>query len=804
VTEPGSSRWLGRRVREVRVGPTAVDFVLDAVEYHFLDPLPGLVTAEPLSAQGVEGRLPNAPRQGADDALQPAVELRPMVLRVRSHAPRTLRLSASWGESWEDPGDDVADGILVPGLPALCELEVRREAEETVVATGVVELVVRCNPFGFSVRDEGGRELVRSGGDRRQVAGFPFRPALGLGAGHATLSLELAPGERIVGFGEQFGPVVKNGQRLDLVANDALGAGTGLSYKAAPVWHSSRGYTGFLHTGGPVVADVGASTASLLTLEDERERVDLFLVVGGTLPERLEAYCDLTGRPTAPPRWAFGTWMSRCRYRTRTELEDVAAELRRRRIPCDVLHIDPDWLERDLLNCDFVWSEEKYPKPADMVAGLRRLGYRVSLWELPYLDPDSPVYAEAAEAGYLVRSSDGRPASVARTFSRDGRPRGLVDFSNPAARAWWSGLNRSALELGVSVLKCDFGEGLPDDAVMADGRPGRAWRNLYPLWYNRTVAETMADFGGESRLVWGRSGWAGSQRYPAQWGGDPESSVAGLAAELRAGLSWGLSAPGFWGHDIGGFYGQGLTPGLYVRWAQVGALSPLTRFHGLGPREPWAFGSEAAELVAAALRLRYRLLPYLESVAAECAEKGWPMMRPLAFSGDTDPSLWHVEHEFLLGRDLLVVAVLDDHLGPAEVEVVLPSGEWVDFWTGEAIVGPARWVTEVPIDHIPVFVRSGAILPMGASGPCTDAIPPGRWVLHAFPGSGDLLDSRPTVVRSGGGLGRYEVKVSKAGSLVVLGIEDAPRATGGLAYLAGGVTRKVPVEVLEAASSVDA
>jgi len=795
VTEPGSSRWLGRRVREVRAGPRAVDFVLDAVEYHLLDPLPGLVTAEPLSAQGAEGRLPNAPRQGADDSLQPAVELRPMVLRVRSYAPRTLRLSVSWGESWEDPGDDVADGILVGDLPALCELEVRRDGEETVVATGVVELVVRCNPFGFSVRDEGGRELVQSGGDRRQVAGFPFRPAVGLGAGRATLSLELAPSERIVGFGEQFGPVVKNGQRLDLVANDALGAGTGLTYKAAPVWHSSRGYTGFLHTPGPAVADVGASAASLLTLEDERERVDLFLVVGGTLPERLEAYCDLTGRPTAPPRWAFGTWMSRCRYRTRVELEEVAAELRRQRIPCDVLHIDPDWLERDLLNCDFVWSEEKYPKPADMVAGLRRLGYRVSLWELPYLDPDSSRYAEAAEAGYLVRSRDGRPASVARTFSRDGRPRGLVDFSNPAARAWWSALNRSALELGVSVLKCDFGEGLPDDAEMADGRSGRSWRNLYPLWYNRTVAETMEGFGGDSRLVWGRSGWAGSQRYPAQWGGDPESSVAGLAAELRAGLSWGLSAPGFWGHDIGGFFGNGPSPGLFVRWAQVGALSGLTRFHGLGPREPWAFGPEAAGLVAQALRLRYRLLPYLESVAAECAERGWPMMRPLAFADDTDPLLWHVEHEFLLGSDLLVVAVLDDSLGPASVEVVLPSGEWVDFWSGEAVSGPARWVAEVPASRIPVFVRAGAILPMGPLGPCTDAIPPGTWTLHVFPGTSRGEPAGETLVRSGGGTGRYALEVAADGSPRVVGSEDAARALGAVAHLSGGVSTRVPLRV---------
>lgn len=732
-----------RSVDAVRRDASAVDLAVTAVRYWPLDPLPGLLTTEGPLAQGLELRLPNAPFPAGGDSGDPWVETRAATLRLRVPDPLTVRLTLLARPEGRAGSDD----ILVRPPPESGRFELDVDDDSVSLRTGQVTLTLRRRPFGWALAGPGGGVVSRSGGDMRQVAGFPLAPALAFGDGMAWCSFELAPGEKIVGLGEQFGPVVHNGARLVLIADDALGAGAGRTYKAAPVFHSSAGYSGLVCGGGPVSADVGARYPSVLSFECEEEGLDLFVFAATTPKARLSAYTGLTGRAGVPPRWALGVWMSRCRYRDRYELLDAAAGMRTHGVPCDVMHLDPDWLERDLLSCDFVWSEAKFGDPSELVAGLAADGYHLSLWELPYLDPACPLHAEAERLGYLVRDASGALAA-ARVLARDGRPRALVDFSNPDARRWWKRLHDGLLDLGVAAFTTDFGEGLPDDAVMADGRSGRAWRNLYPLLYNRTVSEAVSEAGAgpgghgagphanRQGLVWGRSGWAGSQRYPAQWGGDPESSVAGMAATLRAGLSWSLSAPGLWGHDIGGFYGAGPSPELYVRWAQWGCLSPMTRFHGLGPREPWAFGDRALAIVRDFARLRYRLLPYLTSAAGEAARFGWPVLRPVCLEYPDDAALWHLDTEYLLGSDLLVVPVLDESAGPVSVRCVLPPGCWLDWWSGSAHQGPGVVSVTVPLERLPLFVRAGAVIPMGPEATAhTGELPEGDWIMHCWPGS---------------------------------------------------------------------
>jgi alpha-D-xyloside xylohydrolase len=798
VTPPG---FLARAVSAVRRHPGGADLELVAVAYSSLEPLPGLLTGEPAADQGLERRLPNAPDLGAapdtprgPGGVAAGVETRPATLRVRAASPNALRLTLTPGGPWRPGSDGEADGILVDPAPGDTTLAVETADGRTTFATAALRLEVVHRPFAWSLSRRDGRVLARSGGDRRQVAGLPYAAALAFGDSFTSMSVELGAGEVVAGLGEQFASVVHNGRRLRLVADDALGTGGEMVYKAAPVLHSSAGYTLFVHSPGPLTVDAGASHSSVLEVEcEETERLDFFLMGGDELEGRLGEYTALTGRMPVPPRWAFGVWMSRCRYRSRAELEEAAAGMRSRGIPCDVLHIDPDWLVRDLLNCDFEWSEEKYPDPRGMIERLHGDGFRVSVWELPYLDPGSPLYEEAEREGYLVRTAEGGTASVAGTPSRDGRPRGVVDFSNPVARRWWQQQNQKLLDLGVDVLKCDFGEGVPDAALMSDGRPGRRWRNLYPLWYNRTVAEAMRSAGRDG-LLWGRSGWAGSQRYPAQWGGDPEASVAGLATQLRAGIGWGLSAPGVWGHDIGGFYGRGPSPELYIRWAQVGCLSPLTRFHGLSPREPWRFGPKAEEVVRSFAELRYRLLPYLLSAAGEASRWGLPVMRSVAFERSDDPCLWRVEHEYLLGRDLLVVAVLSESPEPVETPVVLPPGEWTDFWTGERFEGPRRMVVSAPLERIPLYVRAGAVVPMGPAGQHTAAIDPDDWELHWWPGPARqtrILDGELDFVYRPEGVPDPPYDRSGVAGVRIAASEPFPRARRAVAHLPGGAEVEV-------------
>jgi len=591
----------------------------------------------------------------------------------------------SWATSRVDGGyryASAAGSVTVLEKPWRVELRdaAGRLLTRTQHTTDLAATLVPALPFSF---------VRRSSDSSRSVA--------------AVFSLE--PGEKLFGTGESFTRLDKRGQKVVLWANDANGVQTERMYKPIPFFLSSRGYGMFVHTSAPATFDMGASyhgQNALLLGDDE---LDLF-VFFGTPKQVLDEYTTLTGKAAMPPLWSFGFWMSRITYFSEDEVRTVAAKLRESRVPADVIHLDTGWFETDW-RCDYQFSKTRFRDPAKMIEDLKRDGLRVSLWQLPYFVPQNALFPEILEKGLAVRDARGNlPYEDA-----------VLDFSNPAAVSWYQDKIASLLRLGVGAIKVDFGEAAPLAGLYASGRTGFYEHNLYPLRYNRAVAEITKQVSGET-IMWARSAWAGSQRYPVHWGGDAGNLDNAMLSTLRGGLSLGLSGFTFWSHDIGGFTAR--TPEeLYRRWLPFGMLTSHSRAHGAPPKEPWEYGPSFTDAFRRAAELKYRLMPYVYAQAKDSSARGLPMVRALFVEFPEDPGSWTVEDEYLFGSDILVAPLFEG--GSTGRDVYLPPGAWIDYQTGRAYASGWRRIEAGPIPAI-VLVRDGAAIPHAQVALSTDRI----------------------------------------------------------------------------------
>lgn len=637
---------------------------------------------------------------------------RTVPVTLRFYDARTFRFELRANP--EVPGGGDLPDLRADAVEEPVDLAVAEDDGEVVLDTGVLQVRVGLDPWTFAVEADGEvvfreqrADVDVRGNDRVAPLGFeeeevnhgPYR------VDHAGTAFELAPGEHLYGLGEQFTNFDKRGERVESWHVEPLGTETERAYKNVPFHLSTRGYGLLVDTTARVRYDLGRASTASATVDVHDDELAMVFFYGPQFGDVLETYTALTGRPDRPPKWSFGVWMSRLGYRSREQLEAVAARLREEEIPCDVIHLDPFWM-RERCSCDLRWDTEQFPDPEGMIAGLHDEGFRVSLWEHPHVPVGTAAFETAAAEGYLVEDGTGSPYVMDRTCQGDYRG-GIVDFTDPAAVEWWQDRHRDLLAMGVDTFKTDYGEYVPEDAVFANGQSGRTMHNAYPYLYNRAVYEVVREERGADGLVWARSAWTGSQRFPVHWGGDPQTTFNGMAAALRGGLSASLSGFGFWSHDVGGFRGEP-TEELYVRWAQFGLLSSHTRCHGTTPREPWAFGERATEIFRTYARLRYRLLPYVYTYAEVAARTGLPVVRPLVLAHQDDETARDVDDQFLLGESLLVAPVFE---GATTASVYLPDGEWVDHWTGERHEGPGRIAVEAPLERMPLFVRAGSVVP---------------------------------------------------------------------------------------------
>jgi alpha-D-xyloside xylohydrolase len=606
--------------------------------------------------------------------------------------------------------------------------KVTADKEAITLSSSALKATIRRQPWRMTVENASGKLVYQQQVQDRAIVfhmslppGFS-RDAEGRTAFHECFSL--TPDEHLFGLGEHYGPLDKRGQRHVAWSRDPYGVNTtDITYHNTPFFMSSRGYGIFINQASRSVYELGLPSAETGAFRVEDPYLDYFLIYGPGPKEILARYTDLTGRAPVPPLWSFGLWTSRCMYRDRPQVEEVVGRYRELGIPLGVVHLDPLWMKERkkhiLDGCDFIWDHKAFPDPKGFIQWLGERGVKLSLWENPYIYVDTPTYRQALRRGYLVRMPDGSPAT-----SMDNGGAVIVDFTNPRARRWWQRKHVPLLRMGVPTFKTDYGEAVPEEAVFSDGRSGLQMHNLYPLLYNQAVFEVIERERGEA-IVFARSGYAGSQRYPINWMGDSQCTWNGMAGALRGGLSIGLSGIPFWSHDVGGFVNpdnlQPPHPTLYIRWAQWGLLSSHTRFHGLPAREPWYFGEKAIEVVREFARLRYRLLPYLYALSHEAHETGLPVVRPLWLEYPQDPHTPYVDQQYLLGPYLLVAPVFNEE---GRCNIYLPPGRWYDWWDGTVVEGPRYLSASVPIERLPLYVRGDSLLPLA---PAMDHIGQRDW-----------------------------------------------------------------------------
>jgi alpha-D-xyloside xylohydrolase len=629
--------------------------------------------------------------------------------QISACAPGILRLRSIGGPGQPDYG------ILHAPLENL-PLEAAAVSGGYRIKSGGLTLELLNGPMRIRFhRDE--KLLLQSATDRTIEGHLRFSP-FAKRADSWLVSLALRNGEPVYGLGEKWASLNRRGQLIHNWNEDATTVNSELSYKNTPFAWSPDGWGLFVHTPSKVTHGVGYPQWShrsyiLQVFDDE---LDLFFIAADSPAELIERYTFLTGRAPQPPRWSYGMWMSRAYYRTAVIALDVAEKLREHRIPCDVMLLDGRAWHTMEDRFDFTWDPERYPKPAEFVQKLRGMGIRLNLWEYSYLSTRNPLFNELAAKGYLLKNADGTPY-IHRWFPWPYdkswphlMPSGIIDFTNPDAYNWFRDQHKQLYDIGVSVMKTDYGEAVPEEVVAFNGDTGRRLHNVYTHLYNRCAYESAQMYNKDGPMVWGRAAWAGGQRYPVQWGGDPQSDWEGLAASIRGGQAWGMSGGPFYAHDIGGFAIGNPEPELYIRWAQAGVMCSHTRFHGLGEREPWVYGEEAESIVRQWLEWRYRLIPYLQGCALEAGETGMPVMRSMALAFPDDRTAWTFEQQYLLGPSLLVAPVV---VPGGQVRFYLPVGKWYDIWNQTWLEGPGLFERTVPLDHIPVFGREGCVLPLG-------------------------------------------------------------------------------------------
>lgn len=551
-----------------------------------------------------------------------------------------------------------------------------------------------------------------------------------LADGSATSARKLLRSdEQFYGLGEKSGPLNRRGRSYTMWNSDrpCYSISEDPLYKSIPFFMSSYNYGIFLDNTYKTQFDFGEQSNDYYSFEAPDGPFIYYFIHGKDYKQILSRYIDLTGKPILPPKWAFGFAQSRGLYTKEAQALEIAAEFRRRQIPCDIIYQDIGWTQHLQ---DFEWREGNYSNPEQMLTTLREQGFRVILSQDPVISQNNRrQWAEADSLGFFVR--DVRTGTTYDMPWPWGGNCGVVDFTLPAVADWWGAYQQKPLDAGAAGFWTDMGEPAWSNEEDLDrlhmqhhiGMHDEV-HNIYGLTWDKVVKEQFEQRNPNRRVFqMTRAAYAGLQRYTFGWsgdsgnGGDVTEGWPQLRNQVAIGISAGLGGIPFWTTDISGYCGDitdhEAMSELYTRWMQFGIFNPLSRAHHEGDNavEPWQFGERAERHSRSAIELKYRLFPYLYSYAREAHDSGLPLLRGLFMEYPHDEQALAIDDQFLFGEELLVAPVL--RKGERVRRLYLPEGEWYDFHDPrQTYFGGETIAYRAPLSVIPLFVKKGSIIPM--------------------------------------------------------------------------------------------
>lgn len=649
---------------------------------------------------------------GADSASVRFSFLRPDVLKIEFAPLPSTRFDSSFA---------VLRDTSVAVAPSVVETE-----STLTIASAALQVHCTKSPLRFSFLDGSGKMLLAE----------PASGGLGTNGLVRIARFTLAPDDHFYGTGERGTAIDKRGLAFDCYNTQQGGYTSALPTMNinVPFLCSSRGYALYFDNTYPAHFDLGSSDPSVFSFAASGGELRMYVIAGPTVPDQLEAYTWLTGRQPLPPRWAFGFIQSKYGYHNDAEARLMVQTMRQKQIPCDAIVLDLYWYAS---MGDLAWNTSSWPDPFGMMGDFLSTGIKTIVITEPYIVQSSANFAEASGGGYLAADSAGQPFLLSNWWSC-GCPAGLLDITNPSARSWWWSKHPSFFGTQLAGIWTDLGEPERHPSTMQHflGSVSKI-HNIYSLLWARTIFEGYGAMRPNSRLFnLTRAGFAGIQRYGViPWSGDVGKSFGGLSVQIPMLLGMGMSALAYENSDIGGFCCGTTTPELYSRWMEYGTFCPITRAHGTGqPTEPWGYDSTTEAISRSYIQLRYRLLPYIYTTAYQNTLTGMPLARPLFFDHPDDPALVNESSSYLWGDEFLVSPVVQQ--GATSKTLYLPAGSWIDYWTDSLFQGGRSVTVAAPLDRLPLFVKSGSIVPMQPVMNWTDEHPADSLTLLIYPASG--------------------------------------------------------------------